>query len=669
MGFQTARQINNKLKEPNRMKKDPLTQMSINSFFSTAAIKREPPDEHVDNNENEVGQQAKRRKVDENSGVRIKSEPMETTEHEKSVNIKGEPIEYDSDAGTDKESDDEAMNETEIPVQSNNAKRDPKRMGNQSSGRYNASTNNAQNAPNDETNPAANVPKVKIEQNDEDENADTDEASDNEDGGRTQLSSSSRQTNRKTTSSTSQRPRNQTDQFHNGNESPTNMTQTRPNAMENRTNVIMPQVFEAQRQPVIEEDEPMTMVVSEPVRYDEDIKNEPDDNPTMHSGDETYDETTYNRTGDTSRRQNRQNVVPNALDRYEQQTSTSQSDFWQPSATQTDYSQPSTSRGSYDSLPSTSTGRHGYIEPPPQDSVNSVSQHNESLYNFGSKSIRQVNSTDGQTLLRLNRMNISTIEAEPEAAAAPAPQDLALTDNDIETVLDDLGEEIEKYRGDVEKQYEAELLELENIKLDTLNSAERMAFIKRLDELKRKGKKIMDEKQREEVERTEKEKKEFRNKFMLDLYGLDFNLEVLDRKLGIYSRSSESSRRDSSSEASGSSEEKKKFDYDEFMNKPKIKLEQKTMRQHHATLALNEHIRRMKDENKLDTVPQPVIDKIKEDKTAIKNVVEKYLMPYFKNGTINKKTYEVICKEVTRIHFESNDYGKHLILLLLPCPL
>lgn len=137
MGFQTARQINNKLKEPNRMKKDPLTQTSINSFFSPNKGRRETEDNmNFDQNDSEPSQSAKRRKVSHSNdyvNVKVKSEPIDEPMPESAntlnggqISIKKEPTAYDSDyAGTDEGSD----NEESIPTLNGatliNVKREP----------------------------------------------------------------------------------------------------------------------------------------------------------------------------------------------------------------------------------------------------------------------------------------------------------------------------------------------------------------------------------------------------------------------------------------------------------------------------------------------------------------------------------------------------------------
>lgn len=82
------------------MKKDPLTQMSINSFFSASAIKTEPQD---DSFEEGYPNSSKRRKVE----VSNEANGHSSDTHFQRVVVKNEP-DYDSDAKTDKaESDDE----------------------------------------------------------------------------------------------------------------------------------------------------------------------------------------------------------------------------------------------------------------------------------------------------------------------------------------------------------------------------------------------------------------------------------------------------------------------------------------------------------------------------------------------------------------------------------
>lgn len=82
------------------MKKDPLTQMSINSFFSASAIKTEPQD---DSFEEDYSHSSKRRKVE----VSNEANGDSSDTHFQRVVVKNEP-DYDSDAKTDKaESDDE----------------------------------------------------------------------------------------------------------------------------------------------------------------------------------------------------------------------------------------------------------------------------------------------------------------------------------------------------------------------------------------------------------------------------------------------------------------------------------------------------------------------------------------------------------------------------------
>lgn len=626
MGFQTARQINNKLKEPNRMKKDPLTQMSINSFFTASSIKREPED-NVDNNENEVNnaQQAKRRKV-ENEPVRVKAEPMDTTD-DGTLNVKGEPVDYNSDDGTEKGSDDEMDTETR-----NN-------LNNAGSKSTKSTTNQNADHVNGTRNPTNEWQNVKMEQ---DSDGDTDEDSDNE--GMDRTISGMNQVNATQPAEKPQKRQNQVDQH---------VAEYRPN--------FQPQPVEQQRiraDPIVE-DEPMTMVVAEPVRVEENIKNELDDEPVV-SDQETDDEFQYSESNTPKRHRNVERQVQSTRqstqddrhsfrsDQRYQQSSVSNSIYQQqqPSTSSTNYQQPSTSNSYYNSFPSTSSQNEAY-----DSSFSNNSQREQLFYNVGLKSTRQVNTVDGLRLRRFNQFN----QIEEQSIEHHDDEDDDVID------LDDLGDEIEKHQSHLEEQNERDIKKLKEIKMETLDSTGLKELKKRLEELLRKKQKYLNERISAEAKKSEKQKEEMRDQFLLDLFGLNFNIEKLDELIGAPNPERPSSRRDSSSETTEEDEKKKKMKYDEFMNKPIIKSEQKSMKQHRAILAMNEHVKRMQDENKIDTVPQHVIDKIKLEKTAIKKMVDKHLMPYFTNGSINEKVYKVICEKVTHTHFEHNDFGEHLI--------
>lgn len=112
LGFQTARQISNKLQEPRRLKKNPLAQPSINKFFLASTmpinIKKEPDEQEMEWQTNEKRQTddlndknpTKRRKVEVQRGnFSVETEQVHT------VNVKQEP--NDSNGETDDESDDE----------------------------------------------------------------------------------------------------------------------------------------------------------------------------------------------------------------------------------------------------------------------------------------------------------------------------------------------------------------------------------------------------------------------------------------------------------------------------------------------------------------------------------------------------------------------------------
>lgn len=633
MGFQTARQINNKLKEPNRMKKDPLTQMSINSFFTASSIKREPED-NVDNNENEVNnaQQAKRRKV-EIEPVRVKDEPMDTTD-DGTLNVKGEPVDYNSDGGTEKGSDDEM--DTETQNNSNNA-------GSKST--KSTTNQNADYVDNGTQNPTNEWQNVKMER---DSDGDTDEDSENEGVDRT--ISGVNQVNASQPTKKHKKRQSQVVQH---------VAEYRPN-FESRP-------IEQQRirtDPIVE-DEPMIMVVAEPVRVEENIRNELDDDPVIED-QETDDEFQYSESNRSRRHRNVERQVKSTRqstqgdrnsfqsDQRYQQPSISNSIYQQqqqqPSTLSTNYQQPSTSNSYYKSFPSTSSQNEAY-----DSSFSNYSQREQPFYNVGLESTRQA-TVDGHRLLRFNQFN--QIEEQP----------IEHHDEEDDDVidLDDLGDEIEKHQSNLEEQNERDIAKLKEIKMETLDPTGLKELNKRLEELMRKKQKYLNEKISVEAKKSEKQKEEMRDQFLLNLFGLNFNISKLDELIGTPEQTEQSerssSRRDSSSEATEEDEKKKKMKYDEFMNKPIFKSEhQKPMKQHRAILAMNDHVKRMQDENKLDTVPQRVIDKIKVEKTAIKKMVDRHLMPYFKNGSINEKTYKIICEKITHYHFEYNDFGEYLI--------
>lgn len=653
MGFQTARQINNKLKEPNRMKKDPLTQMSINSFFSAASIKREPED-RVNDNENEVenAQQAKRRRV-ENEGVTIKTEPidstesveapepMETTDHELPIKIKGERIDYDSDGGTEKGSDDEMATEASFQsnTTSNTANVEPKINQKTEPNRDRAQhTQNPANTENLSTNPV----NVKIEPNFEEENEDTDEAGDDEDDYRKNRPKAAASNKRKKT-------RSERDQ------------QKKANSMQQNDEVPIFGKRRIETQPVLEE-EATTMVVAQPGRFEENIKNEPDDDP-IQSDIETDDENQYNQSNTSQYyNQNSEQQVQNThqsndarhhfqSEQRHPKSSVPNSAYQEPSTSSRNYQQPSTSNRGHDTLVTASTSRRK------ESNANTNShypQREDPLYTVGSKSSRQVYTADGMSLLRFNQLE-PVIEAPPTVESVDVNNDAAIDLDDI----DDLADEIAKYRIEQEKQLKEEMEQLKSIKLDSLDPAGRIAFINRLNEFEEKRRKIVNDEMNAAVRKSEEENEQMRDTYMVELFGMNFNLEHFDQLMHIKSNYPErsSSKPDSSSETG--EEKKKRISYNEFMAKPNVKSENaKTMKQHSAFVELNDHIHRMHKEKKLHTIPQKVIDSIKDEKTIIKNKVDRYLMPHYKNGAISKKNYSVICAKITEHHFKTNDHSE-----------
>lgn len=101
-GFQTARQLNNKFQEPRRLKKDPLTQTSINKFFSSGEnmdgvrVKKE-----IENNYDNSG--SEKRLADQTAQNSPKRAKKDENPNEKPPTIKTEL----SDAQVKEEAEDE----------------------------------------------------------------------------------------------------------------------------------------------------------------------------------------------------------------------------------------------------------------------------------------------------------------------------------------------------------------------------------------------------------------------------------------------------------------------------------------------------------------------------------------------------------------------------------
>lgn len=508
------------------MKKDPLTQMSINSFFSTAAIKREPEDN--DENEAENVQNAKRRKVDGNESVRIKTEPMDTNEVDQQVNVKQEPDDCDSDAHTeDGESDNEM--DTQIGAQANGSCPNEPRNGD-------AQTNH------DNHNSVCNV---KMEQ--ESDN-DTDTPSDDEDASTTAKDN-------------------------------THSDQTPGNLIEN-------------------------------------IKTEPEEY--------SYVPPTYVKT----------NFEPKP---HQEQSSTLNS--------------------IYDSFPSTSSNYMQFPEAPSAAIYHTRPSANlkEKLVEVRTKS-KPVNTADGQQLVRFNHLESPVNSDEASQNNSTEVQNTQETPNEQydEDVLDDLEEDIESYVNNLEKKIDDELETLKGIKIDGLSMEELLDARKRLAQIQRKKANIMVHKNRENVKKSEEEKERLRDKFLHELYGLNFDYITLEQKLSI-----EDTQRHPQPSTNDIEERKENIRYNEFMKKPKIEPDShKTMKEHFLSMERDSYVNKMHSENKIDAVPQRIIDSVKKDKTMIKSKVDKYLMPYYTSRQINREIYSVICEKITKLHYQTNDYGE-----------
>lgn len=348
------------------MKKDPLTQMSINSFFPAASIKREPEDNLDDDQDGleNSQQQAKRRKVETEVAPRIKTEPMDTYESVENssvpTTIKTEPN-YDSDAGTEKGSDDETGSHTQPPhpsTKNGTDTRAPITKPTTNNRNLVQDTSNVNNVNGDD-----NVRSVvKTEQYSDD--AETDAASDNE---------------AETVTGTNRVQRYKS-KSHRDNAK--EIRDQRRNEQSFVQKVHMTPAFN-------DDDESIAMVVAEPVRINDDnIKNEPEDED-IRSDVETDDESQVNERSTLPRYSSneRQNQISDDL--YQQpSTSTSTSGF------------------TYNSCQEPSTSKQ-YVRPLSPPPLPPIYQEpiEKPLYNVGLRSTKPgANIVDGYSIPRYNQL-------------------------------------------------------------------------------------------------------------------------------------------------------------------------------------------------------------------------------------------------------------------------
>lgn len=610
VGFQTARQLNNKLKEPNRMKKDLLTQMSINSFFSASAIKREPEDN--DAYQNQTAQNAKKRKI-ENAEVMVKSEPMDTEQSESTtqqVNVKPEPEDYDSDANTEAESDDDVDTRSEM--------RGNDKMGNRN------------------TNP------IKVEQNSD---VDTDEASDDDETTVPNFANDNRKSATNNDAMKVKQPKNY----------PNNQHETIERRSRPKQRLVSDRQNGFERHPI--KTEPVTshvstseMIVSEPIKFNDNIKTEPADDP-IRSDEETDDE---NQGEQMNTLQNPPIKTEVLYDEYYKNQANIQNYQYQQQA-----EQEPTANGIYDSFASTSKDVENMPVAPSAEMYycRQPKSNTQPLITVGTRSTKSVNAADGTPILRFNHFE-TVVNEEPQVNVLVDDDD----DDDDDMSVDLIGE-FETYVKDYPKQIEKELAELKKCwqtDLKNLSSTQLNEMRKKLDQLNRKKKIIYTQKLEEESQKTKEEKERIRDEFVRNLFGPYFNILALEQKFVI--NIAQRSQRPSTSQQHATTDQKEMkstITYNEFMNKTNINSEQpKLMKGPLFNMAANNFVHEKQEKHKLNEVPKQVIKIIKDEKTEIKKRVDKFLMPYFKNKTINKVEYEKICQIVTKHQYESHDYGK-----------
>lgn len=580
------------------MKKDPLTQTSINSFFSTNSNKREPDDKmNFNENHSENAQRAKRRKVSDSNdylNVNVKTEPIDepmdepmskpaNTFNGEQVPIKTEPGAYNSDyEHTDEESDNEEANEAFHGAPATSAKRE----------------RNGENRMDTDRNSPHSMTKIKQEQNSDN---DTDTPSDDDDN--------------EPVSSPIRKHTNQPFRV-----------KTEPGL---------------EQLPTVTHDTPAAMNYNdEQMQVDNDFKEEPQDDP-IESDQETDDEQS---SFDQSKNQQQQpNVSPyhdENIEWYQNQ---------QPSTS----SKPTMHFNQFNSgqahSSSSSSGSSNQFKP-----IN--------LNLVGSKSSQPVNMADGKPLLRFNHF-------EP-ANEIPSHDVVNDEDDEKDDDFDGLDDEIENYVKIIEQQniaYEQTHLEqLKKIsKHDKLGNKELIALQRKADEIKKRKQAMQSQKVKELQRQTEEQKEQEKDKFIQILFGPFYDFNRFDRLCRIDTADG----MPSTSRASGSTstnttdkKDKKPITWRELMDRPKIEADhKKSEKAYHASVVLDKHIKLKLKENKLDEVPEKAIKHVLRNKVFIKNEVDRVLKPYLRDGKINKKEFESICKHGTHDCFESKIYGKRLL--------
>lgn len=600
-GFQTARQINNKLREPKRMKKDPLTQVTINTFFSPSKNKREP-EEVMNSGADEKSQQPKRRKVDEPNvaEIRIKPEPIDETfdgdatvpigNTEESVNCKSEPLDYGSDSGTEKDSDDEE----ELTI------------GPDQQWLHGPSPQ----LPHAAANP---IPSSELAQE--------------------RLQSPEHEFPQKTHTESLQQTAEQNEQ-------------------ENRRIKVEPMEVVEPEDEIFEADTIMNFK-AEQNEYNSDAstdKPSDDEEETITANMQLNEEGIFNTAPEVL--MNGQQAVADVL-KLPKLDQTMKAEPCEPLNSDNIFVDPSVGRANevrerphrnqttsvFAPQPSTSTGYSGkkmgafgrtFLTP-----------------NDGASKFERKQFTRRSDHTKFNPTQSSTLASESMAQEAAMAQEKATgqeepvaqeevnsNDDDGDYYIDDaeciedLGDEIEQ----LEIQYKEEFEQFKKIEISQLNLDEIKAYTKQADELRRKKEKIFEKQAREAAKETDKEREKMRDEFINQLFTSNFDITTWDRQIndGVTNQSRPSTSKQSSMPMAEPIE--KKLTYNELMKKSNVKPEQQNI-----------------NESK---------------KMIIQRKVDRFLKPYLKNGTITEKTFGVLRDHIISDHLERHIFGNPSVFII-----
>lgn len=99
----------------------------------------------------------------------------------------------------------------------------------------------------------------------------------------------------------------------------------------------------------------------------------------------------------------------------------------------------------------------------------------------------------------------------------------------------------------------------------------------------------------------------------------------------------------------------RKFSYSEFMGLPKTFENEKNIK---IEGIIRKRVKTLKDQGKLDQVPEQILLKNKVEKTILLRKIHKALYPAYLAKRISKIQYKHLAREVTHKFHEENDYGK-----------